>query len=240
MDASAGGGSLEERYAEVRKAVQHDLQLAVSQARQIAPEARKAELPRLRLNVDLWPPVFVAGAVVEYEARRIETLESGQYVLALHAGGVAICRFLEWTYDGAELKVITKLGPSSYTGQVLAARSLVGVVTRVFVGDREVDPGQRSLTDRLSGLLNDFGTTTVRQKVARATRDALATLTAKPEKRYQQATLASLWRELMKEEARRRKEEAQQKPTHEPEEAPLEQASSPEALRRQMGYRTVD
>lgn len=240
MDSSAGGGSLEERYAQVRKAVQHDLQQAVSQARQIAPEARKAELPRLRLNVDLWPPVFVSGAVVEYEARRIESLQAGQYVLALHAGGVAVCRFLEWTYDGAELNVITKLGPNSYTGQVLAARSLVGVITRVFVDDREVDPGQRSLTDRLSGLLNDFGTTTVRQKVARATRDALATLTAKPEKRYQQATLASLWRELMKEEARRRKEEAQQKPAAEPIDPSWEVASSPEDLRRQLGYRPAD
>lgn len=245
MGSETGGCSLEEGYAEVRKAISQDLRKAVSEARHLAPEARDARLPSLRLGADLWPPSFVAGAVVEYEARRIEQLQAGQYVLALHDGAVAVRRFLDWTYDGSELKVVTKPGPRSRQAQIVPARALVGLVARVTGPGGETAPNRPGLSDYLAGVLSDYGTTTISRKIVRAAREALAILTTRPERGSRQATVLTLWRELMREEATRRREAGLQEPARSaaaqgPAHRDLDLDAPEDVLLRQLGFRPVD
>lgn len=162
-----------------------------------------SKLFRAQIVGDLWPPLFMHGALLLLERRPVESVRPGQFVLVRENGQLRVTRFLDWSFSSGGIQVLTKVGPDDFAKAPYAARDIIGAIVAIRKDGKDIDPHKESPFARLGNALTDFGTASLLTKMARLASEVVHSVRNQPKKNKPKGLLQLNW-ELMKEDREQR------------------------------------
>lgn len=215
--------------------------LAAAQTQRVDADGREQQYPSFDPSRHPWPPLFLAGDLVEFEPRRLEEVRVGDYVVVRHPTGVRVGRFLDWRYDGAGVSMLVLLDVQSRKPERLPGALFLGAVVWVTRGDSRTDPNRVGFLRRLYLGVTACGTSSPLGRTRLYVQEALLVMSARRNEQKRSPGLLSALRDISEEHRKERELAAREKARREARKAAdaeaLALAGSRDDLARQLGLR---